>query len=56
MHQLLEHGAQWGPIAGLVICFSIFLFVLLYQIFDRRPHFQEHMSQLPLDSDNEQGE
>lgn len=56
MNQLLEHTAQWGPIAGLIICFGLFALVLLYQIFDRRPHFQEHMSELPLEDDKKGGE
>ena len=56
MKQLLEHSSQWGPIAGLIICFTVFILVLLYQIFDRRKGFQQHMRSLPLDADTQQGD
>ena len=56
MHQLLEQTAQWGPIAGLIICFSVFVLVLLHQISDRRPGHAQHMSDLPLADEKEQGE
>lgn len=55
MQQLLEHGMQWGPIAGLIICFSLFVAVLVYQLSDRRPRFQERMSSLPLDDEQDRG-
>ena len=48
MRQLLEHTSQWGPIVGLVICFTIFTLVLLHQLSDRRPKHAKKMSALPL--------
>lgn len=48
MRQLLEHTSQWGPILGLIICFTIFTLVLLHQLSDRRPKHAQKMSALPL--------
>ncbi len=55
MHQLLEHSMNWGPIVGLIICFSLFVAVLCYQLCDRRPRFQERMSSMPLDGEEKGG-
>ena len=55
MQQLLEHTTQWGPILGLLICFTIFFLVLLHQISDRRHRHAEHMSSLPLEDAQEGG-
>lgn len=56
MQQLLQHGMQWAPITGLVICFGLFIAVLWYQLVDRRPHYQDHMRSLPLDDGSDKEE